>query len=671
MPQPPHRPFVTVVSIVGLAVLAAFAVIDGAEVLHDADGLLVLLALAILVAELFPVEIPDGDGEVSFSTTFAFALLLTDGVAAVVIVHALALAIADGVRRRPLERLIFNVAQYAICWAVAGGLLAALTGTLPDENGLQYLKPEWLPALVASAVAFLVLNTALASTPPALARGVSPFDSMRGDLGLNAWWTVVLVALVPVILVASDYSLWLLPLLGIPLVAIQLGSRQAVINEHEARHDRVTGLPNREYLAHSLEHSLARGRRTDAQVGVLMVGLTHFKELNDTLGHRRGDLVLVEVANRLAALARPTDVVARLGGDEFALVLTPVDGERGCEDVAGAAIAALRRPVMVRGVALEVGANAGIAVFPQQGESPDALLRHADVALEKAKASHRPWVLYRRDFDERGVERLALVADLTRAIEAGDLRLVYQPQIELATGRVRGVEALVRWHHPERGVLSPEDFIEPAEHTGVIRPLTMWVAQSALGQADRWRADGLDIPVAINLSVRSITPDFPRDLAVVLDGRGSRLELEITETVGMEDADVALEVLEQLTALGIRLSVDDFGTGFSSLAYLKRLPVSAIKIDRSFVMEMDHDASDRAIVRSTVDLAHHLGMEVVAEGVESAEALDELRELGCTLAQGYAISPPLAPDELRAWARGRGVGSDEATELREGASWHD
>jgi EAL domain-containing protein (putative c-di-GMP-specific phosphodiesterase class I) len=319
-------------------------------------------------------------------------------------------------------------------------------------------------------------------------------------------------------------------------------------------------------------------------------------------------------------------------------------------------------PVMVRGVALEVGASAGIAYSPDHGTSFDALLRHADVAMDKAKASHADWVVYDRDFDEHGVERLALVADLTRAIAAGELRLVYQPQVELATGRLRGVEALVRWNHPRRGVLVPEDFIEPAEHTGVIRPLTMWVVQAALSQADRWRSDGLDIPVAINLSVRSITADLPADLAVALDGHAGGLELEITETVGMEDADAALAVLEQVTALGIRLSVDDFGTGFSSLAYLKRLPVSAIKIDRSFVMEMDHDASDRAIVRSTVDLARHLGMEVVAEGVESMEALDELRDLGCHLAQGFAISPPLGGDELRRWASGRGVASE---------AWHD
>jgi diguanylate cyclase (GGDEF)-like protein len=646
----PLRSFVVTVSAVGLAIIAVFAVVDGAEVVDGADGLLVLLAAAILVAELFPVEIPDGDGEVSFSTTFAFALLLTDGVAAVVLVHALALAIADLLRRRPLERLVFNVAQYAICWAVAGGLLVALTGDLPDEDGLQYIELRYVPALVATAAVFLAINTVLASTPPALSRGASPLRMVRSDLLLNTWWTVVLVALVPGILVASDYSLWLLPLIGIPLVAIQLGSRQAVINEHEARHDRVTGLSNREEVARVLEHALHRAGRQDVQVGVLMVGLARFKEINETLGHRRGDLVLIEVARRLAAIARPSDVAARLGGDEFAVILTPVDGVAGSVAVAEQALAALRAPVMIRGVELDLEAHAGIACHPEHGETYDALLRHADVALERAKASHSGAVVYSSEFDERGMERLTLVSDLSRAIAAGELELVFQPQVELATGELRAVEALVRWSHPERGALSPEDFIEPAEQTGVIRSLTMWVVETALSQAERWHEAGLDVRVAVNLSPRSITPELPRDLAVILDGRTASLELEITETVGMVDADGALAVLEELTALGIRLSVDDFGTGFSSLAYLKQLPVSAIKIDRSFVMEMDHEASDRAIVRSTVDLARHLGMEVVAEGVESLQALEELRALGCHLAQGYAISPPLGAAALAAWA---------------------
>ncbi len=645
-----HRPFVAAVSIAGLALLAVFAVTGAADVVEGADGLLVLLAVAILVAELFPVEIPDGDGEVSFSTTFAFALLLTDGVAAVVIVHALALAIAEAVRRRPFERLVFNVAQYAICWALAGGLLVAATGDLPDEDGLQYLELEYLPALVGTAAVFLACNAALASTPPALSRGVSPWLMIRGDLLLNAWWTVVLVALVPGILVAAAYSLWLLPLIGIPLVAIQLGSRQAVINEHEARHDRVTGLSNREDVARVLQRALDRAGRQDGDVGVLMIGLDRFKEINETLGHRRGDLVLAEVARRLSTVAGPRDVAARLGGDEFALILGSVDGVEGCVAAAERVLAALAAPVMIRGVELDVAAAAGVACHPEHGATFDALLRHADVALGRAKTSHRPAVVYSDAFDEHGVERLTLVAELGRAIDADELELVFQPQVELATGRLLAVEALVRWPHPERGQLSPEAFIEPAEHTGVIRRLTLWVIQSALAQADRWRMSGLDLRVAVNLSVRSITPELPRELAIILEGHDGGLELEITETVGMIDAEGSLAVLEELRALGIRLSVDDFGTGFSSLAYLKQLPVSAIKIDRSFVMEMDSEASDRAIVRSTIDLARHLGMEVVAEGVESEASLAELRALGCHMAQGFAISPPLGAAALEAWA---------------------
>jgi diguanylate cyclase (GGDEF)-like protein len=639
------------VSVIGLCLLAVIAVTRAAGVLEHADALFALFALAILIAELFPVDLPDDRGQVSFSTSFAFALLLTDGVAAVVLVHALALALADALRRRPVERLVFNVAQYAISWAVAGGLLVALTGDLPDREGLQYLDARWIPALVGSAVAFLLVNTALASAPPAFTHGVNPLRAMRVDLGFHAWSTVVLVALVPVILAASQYSLWLLPLLGIPLVAIQLGSRQAVINEQLARTDALTGLPNRVHLTRSLREALRRADHASGRVGVLIVGLDRFKELNETLGHTRGDLVLQEAGRRLAALARPGEVVARLGGDEFALILGPVDRREGCVRVAEAVIARLREPAEVSGVALDIGASVGIACFPDHGRSVDALLRHADVALDKAKTSRRDWVVYQHDFDEHSLERLAILGELRRGIDRGELLLHFQPQIELATGTLRGVEALVRWRHPERGLLAPQEFIALAEHTGLIRPLTLWVVQAALNQADDWRAAGLDLPVAVNLSVRSITQELPADLSRILHRREreASLELEITETVGMEDADEALAVLGELTRLGIRLSVDDYGTGFSSLAYLKRLPVSALKIDRSFVTEMDHDESDHAIVRSTIDLARHLGMEVVAEGVETEQAFEELRQLGCHLAQGFLISPPLPSHALEKW----------------------
>jgi diguanylate cyclase (GGDEF)-like protein len=657
---------------VGLATLAGAAVTGAVRVLDGADALLVLLGISILIAELFPVEMPDEDGEVSFSTTFAFAILLTDGIAAVVLVHAIALAIAETIRRRPFERLVFNVSQYAICWTVAGGLLALLTGDLPDENGLQYLEGgSTVPALVISAAAFLLLNLALASTPPALARGVPPLSVMRADLRFHTWSTVVLIVLAPVILVAADYSLWLFPLLGVPLVAIQFGSRQAVINEHRARHDSLTGLPNRIHLTRALREAVDRAGADG--IGVLILGLDRFREINETLGHRRGDVVLCEAGRRLNALARPGDVVARLGGDEFALMLNPVGGPGEAAVLADAAIASLERPVSIGGVELDIGARVGIACYPEHGRSVDALLRHADVALDKAKGGRDAKVIYRHDFDEHGLERLALLAELRRAIDEGGLQLHFQPQVELATGALRGVEALVRWHHPQRGLLSPRDFIGPAEHTGVIHPLTMWVIDEALDQADRWLAAGVELTVAVNLSARSITGDLPRRIAERLAGRRSAraLELEITETVDVADADEALAVLHELTGLGIRLSVDDFGTGFASLAYLKRLPVSAIKIDRSFVTEMEHDESDRAIVRSTIDLARHLKMLVIAEGVETVTALEELRELGCHLAQGYVISPPLTADALDRWRAAQGVPSAVEPVFREGAPWHD
>ena len=406
------------------------------------------------------------------------------------------------------------------------------------------------------------------------------------------------------------------------------------------------------HLTRSLREALRRADRDGGRVGVLIVGLDRFKELNETLGHRRGDLVLQEAGRRLAALARPGEVVARLGGDEFALVLGPVDGPEGCVRVAEKVIALLREPVEVRGVALDIGASVGIACHPDHGRSVDALLRHADVALDRAKTSRRDWVVYEHDFDEHSLERLAIVAELRRGIDRGELLLHFQPQIELATGELRGVEALVRWRHPERGLLAPQEFIELAEHTGLIRPLTLWVVRGGAGAGRRagaqrgstclWRSTS---PCA--RSPRSCPPTWRGSSAGASAKR--RSSSRSPRRVGMEDADEALTVLRELTRLGIRLSVDDYGTGFSSLAYLRRLPVSALKIDRSFVTEMDHDKSDRAIVRSTIDLARHLGMEVVAEGVETEQALDELRHLGCHLAQGFFISPPLPPEALEAW----------------------
>ena len=418
---------------------------------------------------------------------------------------------------------------------------------------------------------------------------------VRGDLLLNTWWTVVLVALVPGILVASDYSLWLLPLIGIPLVAIQLGSRQAVINEHEARHDRVTGLSNREDVARVLEHALHRAGRQGAQVGVLMVGLSRFKEINETLGHRRGDLVLIEVARRLAGIARPQ---RRRGAARRRRVRRRSSRRSTASTAACAAaeraLAALRAPVVIRGVELDLGAHAGVACHPEHGTS---LRRAAAPRRRRARAGEgvapRGWSSTPSDFDEHGVERLTLVSELSRAIAAGELELVFQPQVELATGRLRAVEALVRWPHPERGPLSPEEFIEPAEQTGVIRALTLWVVRAALDQAERWHAAGLDLRVAVNLSVRSITPELPRDLALILDGaHAARWSSRSPRPSAWWTPSGALAVLEELTALGIRLSVDDFGTGLL-VAGLPQAAAGQRDQDRPLVRDGDGPRGQR------------------------------------------------------------------------------
>jgi EAL domain-containing protein (putative c-di-GMP-specific phosphodiesterase class I) len=272
-----------------------------------------------------------------------------------------------------------------------------------------------------------------------------------------------------------------------------------------------------------------------------------------------------------------------------------------------------------------------------------------------AKDSRSGWAVYDERYNQHTPERLALVADLRRGIERDELLLHYQPKIDVCDGRLRGVEALVRWQHPERGMMPPGEFVGLSEHTGLVRPLTHWVVREALRQARRWREQGLAVPVAVNLSVRALSRDIAGDVAALLRETGAPsgwLELEITETTMMADPREGLEALEALAAMGVRLSVDDFGTGFASLGYLKRLPVSEIKIDRSFVTEMDRNASDRAIVRSTIDLARHLGLEVVAEGVETEAVLAELRSLGCASAQGFLISRPLPPDALLAWATG-------------------
>jgi diguanylate cyclase (GGDEF)-like protein len=416
--------------------------------------------------------------------------------------------------------------------------------------------------------------------------------------------------------------------------------------------DDLTHLPNRALLIDRARTAILQARRTGRHVAALMLDLNRFKEINDTLGHQEGDHLLLEVAKRLSGQVRSSDTVARLGGDEFLVLAVDLADSLEAVQLAGRIDRALTGPVMLGGVEVDVTASIGIALYPEHGEDVAALLKRADVAMYDAKRARQPYSVYTADLDPYTAERLALVAELRRAIEQRDLRLHYQPKYELGTRRLCGIEALVRWNHPTRGPIAPGEFIPVAEHTGLIRPLTELVLDEALDQVRRWRDAGYALPVSVNLSPRSLLDnDLPRRVGEALEQHGVAAELlclEITESVIMEDPNRALVILTALDEMGIRLGIDDFGTGYSSLAYLKQLPVAELKIDRSFVMNMKVSEEDAAIVRSTIDLGHNLGLDVVAEGVEDEATLDELARLSCETAQGFFLARPQPPEDISA-----------------------
>jgi diguanylate cyclase (GGDEF)-like protein len=383
---------------------------------------------------------------------------------------------------------------------------------------------------------------------------------------------------------------------------------------------------------------------------MLLVDLDRFKEVNDTLGHDYGDALLVEVAERLAAALRRGDTLARFGGDEFAVLVAGAPDRAAVVELAGRLQEALRRPFALRGVAVELEASIGVALYPEHGTTAGRLLQRADVAMYEAKRGGHGIVTYTAERDPYSADRLGLLAELRRAIERDELVLHYQPKVSLRTGELTGVEALVRWQHPARGLLGPDEFVPLAERTGAVADLTRWVVDHALAQCAAWRERGIDLPVAVNLAAANIVDvTLPDAIGALLDRYGvpaERLECEISEHTVMVDPVRATAVLAGLRELGVGLSLDDFGTGHSSLSYLKRLPLDEVKIDRSFVAGMADDENDAVIVRSTIDLARNLGLRVVAEGVETAEIMDALRELRCDVAQGYHISRPLPAGEL-------------------------
>jgi diguanylate cyclase (GGDEF)-like protein len=441
--------------------------------------------------------------------------------------------------------------------------------------------------------------------------------------------------------------------------AVHAGERRQYTErlEHLANHDALTGLPNRNFLLEQLKQRLRENPGNPGNMALLLIDLNGFKEINDTLGHQSGDTLLQQIGPRLQRLLRPTDTLSRLGGDEFGLMLTPLRGAEDAEVWAKRVIDEIHRPFELDGITVQIDASVGIALHPLHGADGSTLMRCADVAMYVAKKSHHGYAVYQPELDMHSPRQLSLMSQIEEAMRHEQLALYYQPKIRLQDGNVIGVEALIRWHHPAEGLIPPGEFIPQVERSTLIRPFTLWVVEHALLQCRQWQDMGLPTKVAVNISARNLLDsELPDDVAKLLVKHRvtpDYLELEITESAIVADPERALDILTQLHDRGVHISIDDFGTGYSSLAHLKKLPVSSLKIDASFVSDMTDDENNAIIVRSTVDLSHNLGLNVIAEGVEDQETLDILQVLDCDYAQGFFICRPIPAADVTEWLRQR------------------
>ncbi len=429
---------------------------------------------------------------------------------------------------------------------------------------------------------------------------------------------------------------------------------EIVALRHQAMHDGLTDLPNRMMLFDRLAEALEAARSENRLIALLLMDLDRFKDVNDTFGHHFGDVLLKQVAFRLRNQLHVDDTVARLGGDEFAIVLTSALDANAVAMTARRILNTLQQPFVVEGQVLEVGASIGIALSPQHGNDARTLMRRADIAMYAAKQSNTGYTFHDRDEGEsRDPDQLSLVVEMRGGIERDEFELYYQPKRHLRSGLMTRAEVLLRWNHPTRGLLLPASFIPIAERTGLIKMMTDWILDRALQQCRAWQDAGAPVHIAVNVSAKSLLEEtLPSKVQSALDKWNVDprfLKIEITESSIMADPAHALAIMSMLQSMGVRLSVDDFGTGYSSLTHLRELPIDEIKIDKSFVMGMMTSDADAAIVRTVIDLAHNLGKQVCAEGVEDATTLLCLEQMGCDLAQGYFISRPVPAAGLMTW----------------------
>ncbi|MEP6758705.1 MAG: EAL domain-containing protein [Actinomycetota bacterium] len=648
------------------------------------DWQILIWIAAIAAVDLMPV--PTTMDSVAFSLSFPIEL----SVALIypVPVAAFIALVGAGDKREfrgelPFLKALFIRAQIAgavICESVV------FKRFIPTENdiGVTAIWKIGLAVILASVVGYAV-NLAFVAVYNYLAKGESPWGFVRKiHVGVFGEFVVSYMALALFsVLVVSGYQkfqalsviIFLAPLLfarqmfqrthSLQQATDELAVKQAE-NEYQALHDSLTGMPNRMFFHQRLLAEIEKARATDGRMAVILIDLDHFKEINDTLGHHFGDMLLQEVGPRLSSVLRDNDHMARLGGDEFGIILPELPGEEVALRIADRLIEELEQPVSVEGLALDIAGSIGISLFPTQAEDAESLLRRADVAMYVAKENGGGYEVYQDSFDRHNPQRLTLIGQVRPALETGEFVMFYQPKVRLVDGRVAGAEALIRWEHPTLGLVPPDEFIPLVEKTVLLRPLTHYVANSVLKQWREWANMGIRIPVAINVSPRSLLDqDFPDQIQALLrehDVPPAFLRIELTEGFLMGDSGRSIAVLDALSNVGVGLSIDDFGTGYSSLSYLKRLPIEEIKIDRSFVMQMHVDANDFMIVRATVDLGRNLGLRVVAEGVEDLATFDRLADFGCDEAQGYYISRPISALEFTRWMSVRNLDRAVTTE---------
>lgn len=648
--------YLTSVTVLGAAVFAAAAAqltTADIRVLVMEPAFWVVAAL-ICFGELRPIVTPgaaEEDGGTT-STIFTFALLLYVGMPVAAALQAGATVLAGVLTRKAPFRTAFNVAQYVLSLAAAA-LVLRLFGLAPQPTDPWVVDGAHLLPVGLAAAAYFVANDGLVGTAVALHEREPIARTLRADLAYQALVNVALLGLAPVVVVVLDRSPALLPLLVLPLVAVYSNAAVSLKREHQAHHDGLTGLPNRKMLLDRVTEAISEAARHGRQAGLLLLDLDRFKEVNDTLGHPTGDRLLQLVAQRLRHSVRPGDLVARLGGDEFAVLLPSVRDRAAAREVAARLRAALAEPFRLDGMLFDLEASVGVALHPEHAPDTQSLLQRADVAMYMAKERRAGVETYDSDKDRNSPARLALLGELRRGIDRGELSLHYQPKVSLAGGEVIGMEGLVRWRHPRRGMVLPEEFVPLAEQSYVMHGLTHQVVHSALAEATRWWENGRCVQVAVNISARDLLDASLVDVIAAellrYDIPPEALQLEVTERVFMTEPSHAMETITALAEFGVPLALDDFGTGYSSLVRLRGLPVQEIKIDASFVRRLADGGDDAVIVRSIVDLARALGIRSVAEGVESAPVLAALGQMGCDAAQGWHLGRPMDAATAAAW----------------------